>query len=133
MFRVLSILTLLLTSLVTTNCCGNTSIRSLIQPKEFVKDVWNSQEVMDIQWANRPALARDLIRRKVLLGKSIQEVREMLGDSGADDTGVTVDLRYELEEIFECDIDPVAIENMVIFFNSDGKVKQVQIEYRRIK
>src|SRR5687768_6939115 len=56
--------------------------RNKIEPITFEKQKWFDKKGIGVEalWEERPGLARDLINRKLLLGKSFAEIQEMLGE-----------------------------------------------------
>ena len=103
--------------------------RKPIPPKPFVKELWQSLDTMDIRWAERPAMARDLINKNILVGKSRAEITELLGEPNFDSPP---EIEYELEQIFGS-IEPIAFENLKLVFNEAEKVEKAEIKLVKVK
>lgn len=103
--------------------CTGTS-RSFISPQPFDEKVWkdfNSKR-------SRPGMARDLVARNALNGKTKDEVVAMLGLTRTKFTGDNYS-RYELELMDNKDgLDPGAAEYLTLNFGADGKVTDSKIE-----
>jgi hypothetical protein len=90
------------------------------------------------QWRNlnpidsgdvRLGMAQDLLEHKSLVGKRRAEVLTLLGDPmyAAESSG---DLRYELvEEHRGGNIDPTDVDDLVITFDEDGRVREAHHEW----
>lgn len=71
-------------------------------------------------------MARDLVNKNLLIGKTRVEVFEMFGE---EKTGKII--KYETEEIFYV-IDPIAVEFLKITFDENEKVEKAEIEFHQI-
>ncbi len=74
-------------------------------------------------------MARDLVNRKLLVGKTREEVLELLGKT--DSYGRENIISYKLVEKFWI-IDPVSIELLDITFNEENKVEKAEIRFQKI-
>jgi hypothetical protein len=105
--------------------------RNFIQPIPFEKEKWSDDRGIGVEalWEIRPALARDLINKGKLIGKSREEVIEMLGDEG-NTFGFPNMQSYQLEQI-QGFAYPIAIEFLQITFNTENKVEKAEIEFHK--
>ena len=103
--------------------------RNMITPKSFVSEDWRSS---DLRWINRPEMARDLIKKEVLIGKTRKEIFEMLGELEFEDDSQSNQITYELEQLFQRSVDLAAVENLKITFNSNDIVENAEIEFLKI-
>ena len=106
--------------------------RTLIKPVPYEKQKWfglDEGSGRETEWEFRPKMARDLVNRKILIGKSRQEVIEMLGKDGDYGLYSPDKIRYELEQIYGRNIDPIAIENLIVTFNQENKVEKAEIQF----
>jgi hypothetical protein len=107
--------------------------RKFIQPIPFDKKKWlGLYDDVNSDWMirteNRPGMARYLIEKEVLIGKSYAEVIEMLGEHD-DGFNAAREVRYSLEDIYGRNIDPIAIEYLKLIFNGEDKVEKAEIEF----
>ncbi|HEX9960614.1 MAG TPA: hypothetical protein VGB00_06770 [Pyrinomonadaceae bacterium] len=109
--------------------------RKFIHPIPFEKQKWlglDDDGISDaeMRWKYRPGMAKYLIDKEILIGKSRPELLAMLGeyvdDSLADSKK---EIKYELEQIYGSNIDPIAIESLKITFDSVDKVEKAEIEF----
>ena len=103
--------------------------RNRIQPKTFLNENWNDD---DFRWTYRPGMARDLIKRNVLIGKTRVEVVDLLGKSGLDVDINSNKMTYELDQLFQRGVDLAAVENLKITFNSNDTVEKAEIEFIKV-
>ena len=103
--------------------------RSKIKPILFEKEKWFDDKKIGVEalWEVRPALARDLINRNLLIGKTVAEVEEMIGKLEVDKGTNTVSYTIFVENGV---VDPVFIENLVIKFDQNNKVEKNEIQIR---
>lgn len=110
--------------------------RQFIHPFVFEKQKWlgvDNDGIKDsaIRSKYRPGMARYLIDKEILIGKSRAEIVEMLGASVSGGFVGASKTRYELEAIWGRNIDPIAIEYLKITFNSEDKVEKAEIEFHK--
>ncbi len=79
----------------------------------------------------RPAMARNLISQNLLVGKTRNEILEMLGKLENMSEEMQNKISYTLEEEFWI-IDPVSIEWLEITFNQEDKVEKAEIKFQKI-
>lgn len=103
--------------------------RNMIPSKSFVSEEWESS---DLRWSNRPGMARDLIKRNVLIGKTRIEIFELLGEPEFVEDNQSNQITYELEQLFQRGVDLAAVENLKIKFNSMDTVEKAEIEFLKI-
>jgi hypothetical protein len=105
--------------------------RNSIKPVSFDNEKWFDDRGIGVEalWDIRPALARDLINNGKLIGKSREEVIEMLGDEG-NTFGFPNMQSYQLEQI-QGFAYPIAIEFLQITFNTENKVEKAEIEFHK--
>ena len=108
--------------------------RQFIEPIPFEKQKWlgvDSDGISDAETRGkyRPGIARYLINKEILIGKSRAELIEMLGEYGVDGFNEASKTRYDLEDIWGRNIDPIAIEYLKITFNGEDKVEKAEIEF----
>ncbi|HEX8737870.1 MAG TPA: hypothetical protein VF721_21240 [Pyrinomonadaceae bacterium] len=110
--------------------------RKFIKPIPFEKQNWlgiDNDGISDAEtlWKYRPGMARYLINKEILIGKSRAEIIEMLGKDGNDGFNEKREIEYELEQIWIRNIDPAAIEHLKINFNGEDKVEKAEIEFHK--
>ncbi len=99
--------------------------RYFISPIPYEKEKWRDfASVSSSKY--RPRMARDLVNKNLLIGKTRVEVFEMFGE---EKTGKII--KYETEEIFYV-IDPIAVEFLKITFDENEKVEKAEIEFHQI-
>ncbi len=103
--------------------------RSRIKPIPFEREKWFDDRRIGVEalWETRPGLARDLVNRKLLIGKSYTEVQELLGEEEMNGKSKTVSHTVDVDEGV---VDPVYIENLVIKFDEKDKVENAGIEIK---
>lgn len=106
--------------------------RKMIPSKPFVKEIWQSDDKFDIRFSERPGMARDLIKNKVLIGKNRKEIVELLGEPDSDEEKKSKQMTYELEQLFQRGVDLAAEENLKITFNSTDTVEKAELEFKKI-
>ena len=94
----------------------------MISPMPFEKQKWKDFDSIS-SFEYRPRMARDLVNKKLLIGKTRSEVFEMFNEK--EDGKI---IRYETEEIYDS-IDPIAIEFLTIYFDENDKVEKAEIEF----
>lgn len=77
-------------------------------------------------------MARDLIKRNVLIGKTRIEIFELLGEPEFVEDNQSNQITYELEQLFQRGVDLAAVENLKIKFNSMDTVEKAEIEFLKI-
>jgi hypothetical protein len=103
----------------------------MIQSVPFEKTKWNARDYEDrIQF--RPGMARKLVGDKSLIGKSRTEIIELFGDE--ENTYDSSEMKaYTLEDIYDWNIDPIAIEYLKITFDLEDKVEKAEIEFHKTR
>lgn len=103
--------------------------RSKIEPIPFEKEKWFDDKNIGVEalYKTRPGLARDLINRNLLIGKSYTEVQEILGNEEMDEKNKTVSYTVDVDTGV---VDPVYIENLVIKFDEKDNVENAAIEIK---
>lgn len=103
--------------------------RILIWQIPYEKEKWFDAEPMSVDRTDNPlpGMARNLVNNNVLIGKTREEVFEMLGKGEGDPNSKYIS--YLLEEIYRLDIDPVAYETLVITFDESDKVEKAEISF----
>lgn len=103
--------------------------RSKIKPIPFTREKWFDDRRIGVEalWETRPGLARDLINRNILIGKSYLVVQELLGEQekSVTENSVTYALFYDLGVV-----DPVYVENLYIKFDDNDKVISNEIQVK---
>ena len=96
-----------------------------ISPQPFEEKVWKDFNSR----ASRPGMARDLVSRKALEGKTRDEIRAMLGYE-MPKRSTNSYARYELMLLGDTSsgLDPGAAEYLRVNFGDDGKVINAEIE-----
>src|SRR5215213_6822853 len=110
--------------------------RKFIEPIPFEKQKWLGIDNDGISDAGtrrtyRPGMARYLINKEILIGKSRADIIEMLGNDGNDGFNEERETKYDLELIWIRNIDPAAIEYLKINFNGEDKVEKTEIEFHK--
>ena len=108
--------------------------RTFIKPVAYERQKWfglDEELGRETEWEFRPKMARDLIGRNILIGKSREEIIEMLGKDGDYGLYSPNKIRYELEQIYGRNIDPIAIENLIMTFNRENRVEKAEIEFHK--
>lgn len=104
--------------------------RNMIQPIPLEKAKWDARDYEDrVQF--RPGMARKLVFDKSLIGKSRTEIIEMIGEYEESHDSSPNIIRYGLEAIWGWNIDPIAIEYLKIYFDSENKVEKAEIEFHK--
>lgn len=108
--------------------------RKFIQPVQFEKRKWlgvDADGISDsaIRSKYRSGMARYIIDKEILIGKSRAEIVKMLGENDDDGFNDSKKTRYALEAIWGRNIDPIAIEYLKITFNGEDKVEKTEIEF----
>ena len=105
------------------------SQRSKIKPVSFDKEEWFDDEGIGVEqlWEKRPAMARDLVNRNLLIGKSSEDVTRLLGKNEKDKFGDESMMKYIIFEKHGV-VDPVFIEYLTIYFDDRDKVSKTKIE-----
>lgn len=104
--------------------------RNNIEPMFFEKEKWSNSDA-EMRWKYRPGMARYLINKKVLIGKSKADIYEMLGEENTNNYDKEIDSKYKLEEFYGSNIDPIAFEYLRIYFDESDKVERVEIDFRK--
>ncbi len=108
--------------------------RNLIKPALYERQKWFGYDEglgRETEWEFRPRMARDLVSRNILIGKSRAEIIEMLGKDGDEGLYAPNKIRYELESIYGRNIDPVAHELLIVTFNQENKAEKAEIEFNK--
>jgi hypothetical protein len=100
--------------------------RSKIKPVAFEKQKWFDDRGIGVEvlWEIRPRLARDLINRNLLIGKSVDEVTELLGEGNFYEKTNTLVYEAYVENGVA---DPIFIEYLIIKFNESKKAEKAEI------
>ena len=102
--------------------------RMFVSPQPFDEKVWKDYN----QQKARPGMARDLVAKKTLIGKTREEMRVMLGHEKPKASTDSY-ARYEIaifEEI-QGDLHPSRAEYLKVNFGDDGKVVNSEIQMDR--
>lgn len=101
--------------------------RSKIKPIPFTKEKWFDKKGIGVEvlWETRPGLARDLINRSLLIGKSYSEIQELLGEESKDNESNSVSYELFIENGVA---DPIFIEYLVINFDNNEKATDAKIK-----
>lgn len=106
--------------------------RPYVKPITFDKTKWLEQTSPYIDNSVRAAMARDLVNRKVLIGKSRSEVIEMLGELEEKDHQESKEISYTIGEAY-FGIEPTWTEFLIISIDDNNKVKDVEIYLRHYR
>lgn len=87
----------------------------------FNHDKWISA-LENESWSDRKKMAQDLIDKKTLIGKSKNDIIEMLGTSESLSDVASNEIYYATEVDYGWDIDPVRLEYLIISFDSQERV-----------
>lgn len=123
---------LLIVALVFCFSCRNVEEeRKFIEPRSFDKQKWSDVTTIGVEatWEVRPGMARDLTNRRMLIGKNRSEIAEMLGEIFEENVFKENQMSYELEVIWGSNIDPIAIEYLVIDFDEENRVEGTGIYF----
>jgi hypothetical protein len=103
--------------------------RNFVSSIPFDEKVWKGEKNLLEMSKGRLGMARDLIERKVLPGKTRGEIRDMLGWEKARDFPDPY-VKYELAffGMGERGPDPTTVENLKLTFGPDDKVESAEIE-----
>ena len=101
--------------------------RSKIKPIPFEREKWFDKKGIGVEalWETRPGLARDLVNRNLLTGKSYTEVKELLGEQEMDKREKAISYELYVENGVA---DPIYIENLIINFDENEKVSNAEIK-----
>lgn len=107
--------------------------RSFISTIPYEKQNWLKADVTGtITGKNlRPGMARYLTEQKVLIGKSREEIVEMLGDGEEREIYGRKTIIFGLEEIYRS-IDPIAFEFLNVSFDKENKVEKAEIQFQKV-
>ena len=98
----------------------------------FEREKWQGEHSPHTNDINRPGMARNLVNQKLLIGKTREEIREILGKPEPMPEGTQNQIiHYTLEEEYWI-IDPVFIEWLEITFNQENNVEKAEIKSRKI-
>lgn len=100
--------------------------RSFISEISYEKQKWLDADLISDD-NPRPGIARELVNNNVLIGKTREEIFEMLG--GGETVSDSKSAVYLLEEIYRLDIDPVASEDLIITFDEANKAEKAEIRF----
>ncbi len=98
----------------------------------FERERWQREDSIT-QNTSRPGMAKNLVNQKLLIGKTRDEVQEMLGKPNPIPEEIQNKIIYTVEEDFGWDIDPVYIEWLEITFNQENKVEKTEIKSRKMR
>ena len=130
-----SIVIIVFVSIFFQNCRTGLNLqRTFISSVPYEKQKWFGSDIISSaeNTSNyRPGIARDLIKQNILIGKSRDEITEMLGKSEVQEVSEPEIINYQLEEIFDV-IDPIAFEDLIITFNNNDKVEKAEIQFHKI-
>lgn len=101
--------------------------RSKIKAETFTKEKWFDDKDIGVEifWEERPKLARDLMNRKLLIGKSFNQVTELLGKEQKDEKSNSINYNIRIENGV---VDPIYIEKFIIYFDKENKVNNTEIK-----
>lgn len=102
--------------------------RVFVSSIPFDEKVWKDINRRD----DRPGMARDLVSRKALIGKTRDEVRAMLGHEKSKASTESY-ARYEIDifEEIQGDLHPTRAEYLKLNFGADGRVASSEIQMDR--
>lgn len=129
-----SILIFAFASIFFQNCRSSNRQRVFISSIPYERQKWLSSDIISSAGNRsnfRPGIARGLIEQNTLVGKSREEIIEMLGKSENHGDSESKIITYKLEEIYYI-IDPIAFEDLVITFNNNDKVEKAEIQFHKI-
>ena len=91
----------------------------------FNRDTWVKTTSID-EHSVRKYMARYLINNKFLIGKSMDEINQLLGQTSIkqDDNNKVY---YKISEKYGHDIDPVEIEVIIVYFNQEEKAIKTEL------
>ena len=95
----------------------------------FEQETWKKEFPSHTGDGKRPGMARNLVNQKLLVGKTRDEVREILGKSEYEDGQDKIS--YKLEEKYWV-IEPVSSEWLDVTFNQENKVEKAEIRFQKI-
>lgn len=105
--------------------------RDFISSVPYEKEDWLRADILSSPESGinlRPKMARYLTENKTLIGKSREEVFEMLGKKAGQDFAESKTVNYDLQEFYKV-VDPVAAELLIITFDDENKVEKAEIEF----
>ena len=106
----------------------NCNSRMGITPISFDKTKWLESSTVEQSINVRPGMARDLINRKTLIGKSCSDVIDLLGKPAHEyDYQGSKKLLFDVAEIYR-GIDPVQIESLEVTLDENKKVMDAKIK-----
>ena len=112
------IIPLLLVFLMTFTACH--------QKQKFDKTKW--QEVGDLMtFPNRNAMVDDVAQNYNLKGKTLNDITGLLGQPQYP-LDSTMEIGYKIDEDYGTDIDPIYTKTLLIQFDKDTTVKNVEIK-----
>ena len=97
----------------------------------FDGERWRSESSLHINYPYRPGMARNLVSKKLLIGKTRNEIQEMLGEPEPPPEKIKNKFTYTLEEDYGWDIDPIFTEWLEITFTQENKVEQAEIKFQK--
>ncbi len=80
-----------------------------------------------MRWEVRPGMARDLIKRELLIGKNCKEINDLLTIYNYVSCDENV-VEFELKQFYSTNIDPSAIEYLYIYYDENNKVKNAEVK-----
>jgi hypothetical protein len=87
--------------------------------------VWVASNNID-EFPIREKMARYLNSKRILIGKSLDEIDQMLGQ-----TSISLEnenkVYYEISENYGFDIDPIALEVIIVLLDQNGKTIETEI------
>ncbi len=104
--------------------------RKIVRPIPFDKQKWNIKDA-EMRWDVRPGMARYLMNENLLIGKTQSEIYRMLGEENVNNYDEERNAKYELEQFYGSNIDPIAFEYLKIYFDENDKVNKVEVEFRK--
>ena len=96
------------------------------QKQKFDKTKW--QEVGDLMtFPNRNAMVDDVVQNHNLKGKTLNDITGLLGQPQYP-LDSTMEIGYKIDENYGTDIDPIYTKTLLIQFDKDTTVKNVEIK-----
>ena len=110
-------------------CCLFCGCTTKLPQSPFNTADWEFQD-MDGFLSRRPRMVDDLLKNKLHKEMPYQEVINLLGKSSYNSntyTSNSIILEYQIDEIYEWDIDPVAGSYLKIIFGKDSLITNYEV------